>query len=403
MAKGENTPKRGHVKEVKHNHINRFNENPKNIRLLGSSSFFNDIGSEMITPLLPFYIMALGGGGIAIGLLSGLREGLSSLLKILGGWLSDVTGKRKKYIFSGYLISTIFRFMLLIAGTWQQVITFVSLERFGKARDAPRDVIVSDSTKKRGHGFGFLQMMDTAGGVLGILIVLFLFWKFTPDIKTIIFFGAIIGSLSLLPLFFVQEPKIKKARKSLLKGISSLDKNLKFFIFVTSIFTLANFGLYMFLLVRAKELAGNFIIPLAMYLLFSICYAAFAIPSGNLSDKIGRKKVLFIGYFLFLVLTLGFIYTSNLIFFGILFGLYGIVYALTKPNQDAFVSDLSGEMKGTAFGFYYFLTGIITIPAGIIAGALWNISYGSMFLYLAAVSLISIMLLFFVKEKRSDK
>ncbi len=389
------------AKEVEHNHIRKFHEHPKNIRLLGSSSFFNDVGSEMITPLLPFYIISLGGGGVAIGLLSGLREGLSSLLKIFGGWLSDVTGKRKRYVFLGYLISTIFRFILFTANTWQQVITFVSLERFGKARDAPRDAIISDSTKKRGHGFGVLQMMDTSGGVLGTLIVLFLFWKFVPDFKTIIFFAAIIGSLSLLPLFFLHEPKAKKTKKSLLEGIGSLDKNLKFFIFVTSIFTLANFGLYMFLLLRAKELSGNFIMPLAMYLLFSIFYAAFAIPFGNLSDKIGRKKVLFMGYFLFLLLTLGFIYTSNSIFFGILFGLYGVVYAMTKPNQDAFVSDLAKEMKGTAFGFYYFLTGIITIPAGIIAGVLWNISYSLMFFYLAAVSLISIILLFFVREKKN--
>ena len=98
------------VKEVEHTHIKKFHEHPKNIKLLGGSSFFNDVGSEMIIPLLPFYVTAMGGGGIAIGLLSGLREGISSLLKLFGGWLSDVTGKRKRYVFLGYLISVIFRF-----------------------------------------------------------------------------------------------------------------------------------------------------------------------------------------------------------------------------------------------------------------------------------------------------
>src|SRR3990167_3240654 len=111
--------------------------NSRNAWFLGSSSFLNDAGGDMISPILPFYITALGGGGIAIGLISGLREGLSSILKILGGWISDRTGKRKKFVFLGYLISVVFRFLILIASTWQQVVTLVSLERFGKARDAP--------------------------------------------------------------------------------------------------------------------------------------------------------------------------------------------------------------------------------------------------------------------------
>ncbi|MEM3116705.1 MAG: MFS transporter [Candidatus Pacearchaeota archaeon] len=147
------------IKEVRyrHNHIKRFHEHPKNVSLLGSSSFFNDIGSEMITPLLPFYITSLGGGGVAIGLLSGLREGLASIWKILGGWFSDLTGKRKIYIFLGYLVSTLFRFMLLLANSWQHIALFVSLERFGKARDPPRDAIISDSVKKTGRALGFFK------------------------------------------------------------------------------------------------------------------------------------------------------------------------------------------------------------------------------------------------------
>ncbi|MEM3141323.1 MAG: MFS transporter, partial [Candidatus Pacearchaeota archaeon] len=286
------------IKEVRyrHNHIKRFHEHPKNVSLLGSSSFFNDIGSEMITPLLPFYITSLGGGGVAIGLLSGLREGLASIWKILGGWFSDLTGKRKIYIFIGYLVSTLFRFMLFLANSWQQIALFVSLERFGKARDPPRDAIISDSVKKTGRAFGFLQMMDTAGGVIGTFIILFLFWKFNPDLKTIILFASIIGALAILPIFFVYEPTTKKTKKSLFVGIKSLNKDLKYFIFVTTIFTLSNFGLYLFLILRAQELFGNFFIAIVMYLFFSISYALFAVPFGNFSDKVGRKKVLFFGY-----------------------------------------------------------------------------------------------------------
>ena len=371
----------------------------RNIWFLGGSSFFNDIGSEMISPLLPFYILSFGGGGVALGLLSGLREGLASLFKLLGGWFSDRIGRRKPFVFLGYFLSTIFRFLLGLAGSWQSIIGLVSLERLGKSRDAPRDAIISVSTKKRGKGFGIQQMLDSSGAVLGSLIVLILFWKFNLDFKTIIFAAAGISILSLVPLFFVKEPLFKPIRKNLFKGIKELNNKLKYFIFVVSVFTLANFGLYFFLILRAKEMSGSFVLPIALYVLFNFVYAFFSIPFGNLSDKIGRKKVLMMGYVLLFFVSLGFIYSDGIIYLGSLFLIYGLVYAIVQPNQTAFVADLSGKMKGTALGFYQMIVGLVSIPAGIIAGLLWNISFAVMFSYIALVVLISIVLLGFVREK----
>ena len=138
----------------------------KNIYLLGGSSFFNDAGSEMITSILPFYITALGGGGVAVGLISGLREGLSSLFKLLGGWASDRTGRRMPFVFLGYLISVISRFLLIFANAWQMIIAFVSFERLGKARDAPRDAIISVSMKQKGRGLEFIRRLIRAGRLL---------------------------------------------------------------------------------------------------------------------------------------------------------------------------------------------------------------------------------------------
>lgn len=371
----------------------------KNINLLGGSSFFNDVGSEMITPILPFYITALGGAGLAVGLLSGLREGLASLFKLLGGWLSDKTGKRKPFVFLGYFISIISRFLLVIANSWQYLIGLVAAERLGKLRDAPRDVIIARSTRRRGRGFGIQQMMDAAGAVVGTMLVLFLFWKFGLEFKTIILIAAIVSILSLVPLFFVKDSKTRKIKDSLVKGIKHLDKRLKYFIFVASIFTIANFGLYMFLLLRARDITGSIVVPLILYILFSLAYAGFAVPFGKLSDKIGRKKVLIMGYVLFLLVSISFIYINLLPYMVIAFVLYGLVYAITQSNQRALVSDLSGKMKSTAMGFYYSVTGLINIPAGIIAGLLWDVGYKTMFIYISVVAVLSVILILFIREK----
>lgn len=378
---------------------NSGNSNFRRIPLLGGASFFNDIGSEMITPILPFYITGLGGAGLAIGLISGLREGLASLFKLFGGWFSDRIGKRMPFIFFGYFISVIFRFLLAMVNSWQYILGFVSLERFGKLRDAPRDALISQSTRKRGRGFGIQQMMDTGGGIIGTIIVIFLFWKLQLAMKTIIFMAAGISLFSFLPLFFVKEPKTKAVKKSLIKGIKNLNPKLKYFIFVTSIFTLANFGLYMFLLLRAKEITGSILIPLILYAIFSFAYAFLVTPLGSLSDKIGRKKIILVGYVLFFVVSLSFIYIKSLFWLVILFIFYGLVYALTQSNQRAFVSDFSGNIKGTSHGFYNFVIGIVSILGGFIAGVLWDISYKTMFTYISVVAFFSIIFLLFVREK----
>jgi len=372
----------------------------KNSWFLGSSSFLNDIGGEMIVPILPFYTVALGGDGLALGLISGLREGLSSIFKILGGWFSDRVGERKKFVFLGYFLSFIAKFFIGLASSWPQLLTFVSLERFGKFRDAPRDAIISETKKHKGEDLGIVQMMDVVGGVIGTIFVLILFWKLSLSFRKIIFIAAAISFFSIFPVFFVKSPRKKPIKKNLFEGVHMLDKKLKYFVFVASVFAIANFGLSAFLLLTASRITGGVFYPLLLYVLFNVTFATFAIPSGKISDKIGRKKLLLLGYLLFFLVAIGFVLLDSLFALFVLFALYGLVYALTNPVQRALVADLAGTMKGTALGLFYTCIGLAAIPGGLIAGLLWNKNPVLMFAYLAAVSFIAIVLLFFVKEKK---
>ncbi|MBE0477899.1 MFS transporter, partial [Candidatus Aerophobetes bacterium] len=170
-----------------------------NILLLGLVSFLNDLSSEMIMPILPMFITALGGGGLVIGLIGGLSDSVASILKVFAGFWSDKTGKRKIFISSGYLTSSFFKLFLAFSQIWQHVLVFTGLERVGKGlRTAPRDAILADSMcGKRGRGFGIHRTMDTCGAIGGSVVVFLLFWFLAFDFKLIIFIAAIIAFFSL--------------------------------------------------------------------------------------------------------------------------------------------------------------------------------------------------------------
>jgi MFS family permease len=324
---------------------------------------------------------------------------------VLVGYYSDRIRKRKVFVILGYLTSSIFKLLLGLSKTWLLAVVFSSLERMGKGiRTAPRDAIISESMPKTlGKGFGIQRAFDTAGAILGstlsLLFILYLQYSFSK----IILIAAVVGFLSIVPLYFVKEKKASYDSKITFKvGVKNLSNELKLFILISALFTLSNFS-YMFYILRAQEFLMivdekmAVVIPIALYILYNIFYASFSIPFGILSDKIGRKSVLTLGYVLYGITSLGFAYFISKKSLILLFALYGIAYASFAGNQKAYVSDLSSEdVRATALGLFYTVIGFASLFASLIAGYLWKISPEMTFLFGGILAVISGLLLLLV-------
>jgi MFS family permease len=375
----------------------------RNILLLGIVSFLNDLSSEMIFPILPLFITTLGGAGLIVGLIGGLQDSISSILKVLSGYWSDRTGKRRIFVFGGYLTSASFKLLLAFSRIWQHILLFSGFERVGKGlRTAPRDAIIADSMPEaRGEGFGIHRAFDTLGAIFGGLTALLLYWYLDFGFTSIIFIAAVIAFISLSPLHFVKEGKREPQTISLQISLKRLPRPLKLFIMVASLFALANFT-YMFFILKATAAftplipeKESFALAILLYVLSSTFYALLAIPFGTLSDRIGKRRVLIAGYLLFSATCFGFAFCDSLSAFLVLFPLYGMVYAMVDGNQRAFISDLStADLRATALGTFHTLIGIMTLPASLIAGVLWTIlpTHHLTFLFGSLVSLIAVLL-----------
>ncbi len=368
-----------------------------NVILLGVVSFITDVSSEMIHPLLPMFIVALGGGGLAVGLIGGLGDSLASILKVFAGFWSDKSGKRKPFVFFGYILSSICKIFLAFSTVWQHILVLRPSERIGKGiRTTPRDAIIADSSiNQRGKAFGLHRAMDTAGAIGGSSLAFLLFYFLGFSYKSIFLLAGLIGVVALVPLLWVKEKRRKpKKSLSLRIGLKELSRPLRWFILIATLFSLANFN-YMFFLLRVKEAFPDpkisIAFPILFYIWFNIIYSLFSLPAGMISDRIGRKFLLILGYFLFGVTCFGFIWGRSWGHFLILFGLYGLVYALVDGQQRALVSDLSKkELRGTALGTFHTCIALANLPDGLIAGYLWQYIHPStVFFYGAGMGFLA--------------
>jgi len=387
--------------------VNIFKGITRNVFVLGLVSMLTDISSEMIFSILPLFMTnVLGIGAAFLGTIEGIAESTASILKLFSGIWSDKIGKRKIFVVAGYTFSTISKPIFAVSQNFFHVLAGRVGDRFGKGlRTAPRDAIIADTVDKRYRGkvFGLERSMDRMGAVLGPIFALLLFaeWSY----RGIFWISVIPAALAVLLLIFFVKVKEKAEEKSFKKekqilSFKGLSTNLKLFYLISAIFAMGNFS-YAFLLLRAQNIGLTITNTILLYLIFNITFTLIAFPSGILSDKIGRRNTIFMGFLLFFLLCLGLAMFASPAILVVWFIIYGISMAILDGNQRAFVADLvPSEKRGTALGLFNAIVGIAVLPASIIAGFLWQfVNPQAPFLVAAVISLIaSAGLIIFVRK-----
>ena len=382
----------------------------KNAFFTGLTSFFTDTSTKMVYSVMPLFLLSIGASKTTISLIEGIAESTASLLKAISGYWSDKIGRNKLFMIIGYGITAIVTPIYALARIPIQILFFRFFERIGKGlRTAPRDSLISGSIKKNeaGKTFGFQKAMDNSGAIVGPLIAFVLLSSFPLNYTNIFLLAtlpAIFGVLTIV--IFIKEAKAERKETTDNISLKQLPKKFYFFLIIIFIFTLGNSADALLLVKTSETGIDKSYIPF-VYMIFNTVSVLLAIPIGKMSDRIGREKLIILGYLTYAIVYYFFGRFNNINIFIFLFMLYGFYSALTDGSQKAMISDIvRKDLKGTGFGIYHAVLGITLLPASLIAGLLYDkVNSNAPFYFGSVMALIAtiLMKLFTILNKKKEK
>lgn len=355
---------------------------PRNVWAVSLTSFFMDVSSEMVLNVLPLFLSnVLGVKTNVIGLIEGVAEATSSILRVFSGWLSDRLGGRKWVAVAGYGISALTKPLFYVANSWGTVAAARWADRVGKGiRTAPRDALVADSIGpgQRGLAFGFHRAADTGGAALGLLIALAVILATGATLRESTFRTLVL--ISLIPAFLAvmslalgaQEPRAPAKAAPPRVTFRGLGKPFAIFMLIVAVFDLGNSS-DAFLILRANQAGLSAAGVMGMLLTFNLVYTVISTPAGSLSDRIGRERLLIGGWLVYALIYLGFALAGAGWQIWTLYAVYGVYYGMAYGTAKAMVADVvPAHLRGIAYGTYAAVLGVLDFPASLIAGILWD-------------------------------
>jgi len=378
----------------------------KNIVFIGLTSFLTDTSVKMLYSVMPMFLLSIGASKTSLALIEGIAESTASLIKGLSGFWSDKIGRNKPFLIIGYGLSALIIPLYFLVYAPIHVLFLRFVERFGKGiRTAPRDSLIAGSVTngESGKSFGLQKAMDNSGAILGPLIAFGLLLLFPGNFKLIFLLAGIPAIIAIFVIIFgIKEARKNKAELFTKFHFRDFSPKFYFFLAIIFIFTLGN-STDALLMVKANEVGIKVAFIPLVYLITNLVSVVFAIPIGKLSDRIGKEKILVVGFLIYAVVYFGFGITGSIGAIVTLFAFYGFYSAATDGVQKAFISDLTDKnKKGTGLGIYNALLGITLLPASLIAGALYDKVDSSVpFYFGAATAIISaiLMVVFILKYK----
>ena len=381
------------------------------VRALGLVSFLTDLSSEMVYPINPIFLTAvLGAPAWFVGVVEGIAESAASLLKIYSGWLSDRSGRRKPLTIVGYSLGAIAKPLVGLSTVWLEVLAARFLDRVGKGlRSAPRDALITESCApgQKGRAFGLHRSMDTAGAVLGPLLGYCFLQRLNPDylgqhpniLRNLYWIAFVPGLLSVIALWiFVKEKPRRSGEESANRPSfptwKSLSSPYRRYLLILALFSIGNSS-DAFLLLKAKTMGVTVQNLLLLYAAFNVLEVCLGYSAGKLSDTVGRRPLIVVGYLAFALVYLGFGLLNGATAAWVLFLAYGVYYTLTQGVQRAYAADLAQpSRRATEIGAFHMLVGVFALPASLLAGQLYShVSTSAPFLLGAATATISAVLL----------